>query len=67
MMYVVYENKKNLKGKNVLITEILTAKRVPLLNEAQGKYGIRNVWTTDSGILYKENNRVFLYKKKVFK
>ena len=43
MMYVVYENKKNLKGKNVLITEILTAKRVPLLNEAQGKYGIRNV------------------------
>ena len=67
MMYVVYENKKNLKGKNVLITEILTAKRVPLLNEARGKYGIRNVWTTDSRILYEENNRVFLYKKKVFK
>ena len=37
MMYLVYENKKNLKGKNVLITKILTAKRVSLLKEAQGK------------------------------
>ena len=60
---VVYKNKKNLKGKSFLILEILIAGRVPLLKEAQGKYGVRNVWTTDSCILYKENNRVFLYKK----
>ena len=60
---VVYKNNKNLKGKSFFITEILTAKRVSLLKEAQGKYGVRNVWTTDSRILCKENNRIFLYKK----
>ena len=59
----VYKNKKKLKGKSFLITESLTAKRAGLLKEAQGKYGVRNVWTTDGRILYKENNRVFLYKK----
>ena len=58
----VYKNKKKLKGKSFLIMESLTAKRVGLLKEAQGKYGVRNVWTTDGRILYKEN-RVFLYKK----
>ena len=63
MRSVVYKNKKNLKGKSFLITEILTAKRVPLLKEAQGKCGVRNVWTTDSRILYKENNKIFLYRK----
>ena len=56
----VYKNKKKLKGKSFLITESLTAARVGLLKEAQGKYGVRNVWTTDGRILYKENNRVFL-------
>ena len=60
---VVYKNNKNLKNKSFLITEILTTKRVPLLKEAQDKYGVRNVWTTDSRIFYKENNRIFLYKK----
>ena len=63
MRSVVYKNKKNLKGKSFLITEILRAKRVSLLKEAQGKYGVRNVWTTGSRILYKENNTIFLYKK----
>ena len=58
-----YKNKKKLKDKSFLITESLTAKRVGLLKEAQGKYGVRNVWATDGRILYKENNRVFLYKK----
>ena len=64
---VVCKNNKNLKGKSFLITKILTAKRVPLLKEVQGKYEVRNVWTTDSRILYKENNRIFLYKNKVIK
>ena len=59
----VYKNKKNLKGKSSLITEILTGKRVTLLKEVQGKFEVRNVWTTDSRVLYKENNRIFLYKK----
>ena len=54
------KNKKKLQGESFLITESLTAKRVGLLKEAQGRYGVR---TTDGYILYKENNRVFLYKK----
>ena len=43
------------------MTESLTT-CVDLLKEAQGKYGVRNVWTTDDRILYKEKNRVILYK-----
>ena len=54
---------KMLKGKSFLITKSLAATRVGLLKEAQGTYGVRNVWTTDGRILYKENSRVFLYKK----
>ena len=46
-----------------MITESLTAKRVVFLKETQDKYGVRNVCTTDGCTLYKENNRVFLYKK----
>ena len=61
-MDIVYKKKK-LKGKSFLITESLTAKRVGLSKEVQGKYGVSNVWTTDGCILYKEN-RVFLYKNK---
>ena len=59
----VYKNKNKLKGKSFLITESLTAQHVGLLKEAQGKYEVRNVWTTDGHTLYKENNGVFLYKK----
>ena len=55
------------KKKKVLITERLTAKRVGLLQEAQGKYRLRNIWTTDGRNLYKENNRIFPYKNKVIK
>ena len=39
------------------------ATRVGLLKEAPGKYGEWNVWTADGCSLYKENKRVFLYKK----
>ena len=55
------------KKKKVLITERLTAKRVGLLQEAQGKYRLKNIRTTDGRNLYKENNRIFLYKNKVIK
>ena len=63
----LHKNKKKLKGKSFLITQSLTAKRVVLLKEAQGKYGVRNIWTTDGRILHKENNRVFVHKNKVIK
>ena len=59
----LYKNKKKLIGKNSLITESVTATHVGLLKEAQGKYEERNVLTIDDRILYRENNRAFLYKK----
>ena len=62
----IYKIKK-LECKSFLIIESLTGTSVGLYKEAQGKYGIRNVWTTDGRILYKKNNRVFLYKNKFVK
>ena len=56
------DKKKKLKGKRFLIIESLTGTSVGLLKEGQGKYGVRNVWTTDGRILYKKN-RVFLQKR----
>ena len=56
MHSAVCKNKKKLKDKSILIAEI------GLLKEVQSKCGVRNVWTTDGRILYKEN-RVFLYQK----
>ena len=50
-------------NKRFFITERLLTTRVGLLKEAPGKYGERNVWTADGCSLYKENKRVFLYKK----
>ena len=58
----VYQYKSNLKGKRYLITESLTSHRMKLLKEAQQKYGITNVWTSDELILYRVNNKVSLYK-----
>ena len=46
-----------------MITESLRATRVGLLKEVQGKCGLRNNWITDDRILYRENNRAFLYEK----
>ena len=62
----VYENKKKLKGKNCLITEILTATRVGLLKEAQGKYGVRNVCMMVVSCT-KKTIEYFFTKKKVIK
>ena len=57
-----------MKGEFFFITECLIATRVGLLRKTKGKYGVRNVWTTDGRNLYKENNRVFLFRKdNVFK
>ena len=59
----IYSNKKKLKGKNVMITESLTTARVKLLKEAQSKYSVKNVWTTDGRIFLNVGNRISLYKK----
>ena len=58
----IYSNKKKLKGKNFLITESLTSRRYHLLKEAQEKYGVKNVWTSDGRISFKQNNRILIYK-----
>ena len=59
----VFSNKKKLKGKKLLITESLTVYRMKLLDEARQKYGVRNVWTYDGRVMYKENNEISVYKK----
>ena len=34
-----------------------------LLDEANQKQGVRNVWTYDGRVMYEENNETFVYKK----
>ena len=58
----VYSNKRKLKGKSLLITESLTAARVRLLKQAQTRYGVENVWTSDGRILHKTGNNILQYK-----
>ena len=52
MRNTVYKNNK-LKGKNLLTAESLKAARVGILKDKyiQGKYEVRNLWTTDDCIL----------------
>ena len=56
----VYSNKRKLKGKSLLITESLA--RVRLLKQAQTRYGVENVWTSDGRILHKIGNNILQYK-----
>ena len=54
----VYRNKRVLKGKNLLITESLTERRVKALKDAQSEFGTSNVWTSDGRMFYKKENRI---------
>ena len=54
--------KGNWKVKRLLLTESLTSSRIQLLGEAQKKYGVTNVWTSDGRALLKENSKIFLHK-----
>ena len=58
----IYSNKKKLKGKNFLITESLMSRRYHLLKEALEKYSVKNIWTSDDRVLFKQNNIIFIYK-----
>ena len=42
--------------KIISITENLTGYQMSVLNEAREKFGLKNVWTYDGRILYKDNN-----------
>ena len=57
----IFMNKRKLKGKRLSITESLTSSRMQLLGDAQRKYGVRNVWTSDGRVMVKENDKIFLY------
>ena len=48
------EIKKRLKGKKTSITESFTELRMSMLKDARDEFWFRNVWSTDSRILYKE-------------
>ena len=52
----VFSQKKKLKGKDVLITESLTRRRVEVLRQVRDKYGHRKVWTQD-GEIFREGNK----------
>ena len=55
-------NKRKMKGKRLLITESLTSSRMQLLGDAQRKYGVRIVCTSNGCVMVKENEKIFLYK-----
>ena len=58
----VFDKKKKLKGKNVSITESLTATRMGKLTDARREFGFQNVWTSDGRVLFKDaNGKVQLY------
>ena len=59
----IYSNKKKLKGIKFLMTEGLTSRRYNLLKEAQEKYGVKNVRTSDCRILFKQNKKILFYKR----
>lgn len=49
----VFRNKKHLKGSGVTVREDLTKTRYRLLQDAIGKYGVKNVWTVDGTVIAK--------------
>ena len=52
----VFNKKKKLKGKNISITQSLTATRVKKLKEAREIHSFKNVWTSDGEILFKDGS-----------
>ena len=52
----VFKSKKELKRKNIRITENLIRYRMIVLNVAREKFGFKNVWTYNRRILHKDNN-----------
>ena len=52
----VYRSKKNLKGKNVFITENLTKLRMGLQKKAIEDYGKENVWSMEGRIYARDKN-----------
>ena len=53
---------RKIKSEKFLKTESLTSGRYSLLKEAEEKYGVKNVWTSDVCTWFTENNRILIYK-----
>ena len=49
--YDIYNNRKNLKGSGVSVTEHLTAANLQLLSDTRAAVGFVNVWTSQTKIL----------------
>ena len=60
----IFKNKRKLKGKRLLITESLTSSQMLLLGDAQRKYGVRNVWTSDGRVMVKKMTKLSYIKAK---
>ena len=56
----VYKNKKNLKGKKIVVTESLTTVRLDLLSKAKDKFGFKNVWTSEGRIFARSDDGNFV-------
>ena len=61
---ITFNRNKKLKGKNIAIMESLTATQMKDLKDAREIYNFKNVWTSDSKILFKDgsgNTSLFYY------
>ena len=51
----IFNNKKQLKGTGVSITESLTAERMRMLKTARDQLCFKDVWSIDGRIIYKDS------------
>ena len=51
----IFNNKKRLKGAGVSITESLTAERMRQLKIARDEFGLKDVWSINGRIIYKDS------------
>ena len=58
----IFDSKKKFKGKKIVITESLTVRRMKKLNEARESNNLKNIWTSDGKVLYKdESGKIKIY------
>lgn len=54
----VYNNKRLLKGSNLIIKEDLTVYRLNKMKSASDKYGFKNVWSVNGSVFAKTNKGI---------
>ena len=52
----VFNTKKEVKGKNIAITENLTATRMKKLKETRNIYVLKTVWKSDGKYFFKDGS-----------